>query len=157
MVDSEKRGRTTRPRWLIKGFRHAVLGFGLFDVPVEGSAFTWFKSLSTAHAVEERLDRALANNAWFNLFSNALLENLVAPASDHYSILLHRCHAPRAPIQNRKLRYENVWQMELRFKTMVAYSWHMPLTPSIIPKLTICTKDISARRKHHGNKLKFDI
>jgi len=45
MDDSEKRGRATRPRWLINGFRQAVLDSGISDVPLEGYPFTWFKSL----------------------------------------------------------------------------------------------------------------
>jgi hypothetical protein len=36
----------------------------------------WLKYLGTARAVEERLDRALANNDWFGLFLNAKLEIL---------------------------------------------------------------------------------
>jgi len=37
---SEKRGRTTRPPWLINGFRQAVIDSGLSDVPIEGYLFT---------------------------------------------------------------------------------------------------------------------
>jgi hypothetical protein len=83
MDASEKRGRTTRSPWLINGFRQAVLDSGLSDIPVTGYPYSWFKFLGTTRAVEERLDRALANNDWFGLFPNAKLENLVAPASDH--------------------------------------------------------------------------
>jgi len=103
MDNYEKRGRAIRPRWLINGFRQAVLDTGLSDVPLEGYPFTWFKSLGTTRAVEERLDRALANNAWFNIFPNAMLEILAAPASDHYPILLHRSYVPRVPPPRRKL------------------------------------------------------
>jgi hypothetical protein len=56
MDGSEKRGRTTRPRWLINGFRQVVLDAGLSDVPVEGYPLTWFKSLGMPRAVEEKLD-----------------------------------------------------------------------------------------------------
>jgi len=59
------------------------------DISVEGYPFTWFKSLRTPWAVEERLDRALANQAWFSIFPEATLENLVALASDHYPTLLN--------------------------------------------------------------------
>jgi exonuclease III len=90
MDASEKRGRNLRSNWLINGFRHAVLESGLVNVPVEGYPFTWFKSLGTPRAVEERLDRALANNEWFNLFPMATLENQETPSSDHYPILLNR-------------------------------------------------------------------
>jgi len=67
----------------------------LLDVPIEGYPYAWFKSLGTPRAVEERLDRALANNLWFNLFQNASVETLVAPASDHYPILFNRSPMPK--------------------------------------------------------------
>jgi len=56
-----KRGLTRCPNWLINGFRQVVIDSGLSDVPVEGYLYTWFKSLGTPHAVNERLDSALAN------------------------------------------------------------------------------------------------
>jgi exonuclease III len=87
---SEKKGRTDRAPYLINGFRSAVLDSGLADVHMEGYLYTWFKSLGTVRAVEERLDRALANDAWSQKFPNAILENLPAPASDHYPIMLVR-------------------------------------------------------------------
>ncbi|KEH36675.1 endonuclease/exonuclease/phosphatase family protein [Medicago truncatula] len=89
MDASEKRGRTTHSNWLINGFRLTVIDSGLSDVRMDGYPFTWFKSLGTPRAVEERLDRALANVAWFQNFPNASLDNLVAPASDHYPIMLN--------------------------------------------------------------------
>jgi len=46
----------------------------LSDVPIEGYPFTWFKSLGILRVVEERLDRALANNLWFNIFPNVIVE-----------------------------------------------------------------------------------
>ena len=48
---------------MINDFRQAVMDVGLPNVPVEGYPFTWFKSLGSRRAVEERLDRELSNNA----------------------------------------------------------------------------------------------
>jgi len=109
---SEKRGRTIRPPWLINGFRRAVFDSGLSDVPVEGYPYTWFKSLGTSHAVKERLDRTLDNNLWFDMFPNAFVETLVAPASDHYPILVNVAPTPRPHVHKRFFRYENAWQLE---------------------------------------------
>jgi hypothetical protein len=120
--NSEKRGHATRPQWLINRFRQAILDSGLSHGPVEGYPFTWFKSLGTPRVVEERLDRALANNSWLNQFSNALLENLVAPVSDHYPLLLHRCYVSRPHAPPRKFRYENMWQLEPGFMEIVTDS-----------------------------------
>jgi hypothetical protein len=66
--------------------------------------------------VEERLDRALGNTSWFNLFPNATVETLVAPASDHYPILLNCSPTPRPQVYKRNFRYENAWHLEPGFK-----------------------------------------
>lgn len=68
---------------MINGFRLDIFGSGLIDIYMEGYPFTWFKSLDTPRAVEERLDKAIANNEWFRLFPNAKVENLVVSAFDH--------------------------------------------------------------------------
>jgi len=150
-------GRNTRPQWLINGFRQAILDSGLSDVPIEGYPYTWFKSLGTPRAVEERLDRALANNLWFNLFPNAYVEMLVAPASDHYPILLQRTPKPRPHYHQRNFRYENAWHLEPGFKELVTHSWQVYSTDSLIPKLSSCTDDMSSWKKSHCHKLKIDI
>lgn len=77
---SEKIGRNSRPWWLINDFRQALLDSGLSDVPIKGYPFAWFKSL--------------ANNLWFNLFSDAYVQTLVAHASDQCPILLNRTPMP---------------------------------------------------------------
>jgi len=107
----EKRGRNLLSNWLINGFRQAVLDSGLVDVPVEGYPFTWFKCLGTPCAEEERLDRALANSVCFHLFPAATLENLAAPSSDHYHILLNRSPLQRPHLHKHSFRYENAWYL----------------------------------------------
>jgi len=155
--DSEKRGRNTKPRWLINGFRQAILDSGLSGVQVEGYSFTWFKSLGTPRAVEERLDHALANNSCLNLFPKATEETLVAPASDHYPILLRRIPMPRPHLNKRHFRYENAWHLEPGFKDMVTDSWQVYSSNPLIPKLSSCAEDMSAWSNAHCNKLKIDI
>ncbi|CAJ2643989.1 unnamed protein product [Trifolium pratense] len=88
LSSDEKKGRTDRANWLIHGFREAVSDAGLVDLTMENYQFTWFKSLGTARAVEEKLDRALSNNGWNQFFPNARLECLTATSSDHYPLLL---------------------------------------------------------------------
>jgi hypothetical protein len=77
LSSEEKRGRTDRPEWLIQGFRDAVTDAGLVDIGLTGYPFTWFKSLGTARAVEEKLDRALATVDWCNRFIDAKLSALL--------------------------------------------------------------------------------
>jgi len=152
---SEKRGRNII--WLINGFRQAVIDSGLSDVPIEGYPYTWFKSLGTPRAVEERLDRALANNLWFNIFPNATVEILVAPASDHYPILVNVAPTPRLQVPKRHFRYENVWQLEPGFKDLVTNSWQDYSTSTLIPKLSSCAEECGRGKNTHCHKLKRDI
>ena len=154
---SEKRGRTIRPPWLINGFRRVVFDSGLSDVPVEGYPYTWLKSLGTSHAVEERLDHALGNNLWFDMFPNAIVETLVAPASDHYPILVNVAPTPRPHVHKRLFRYENAWQLEPGFKELVTNSWQDHSASTLMPKLSSCAEDIWVWKKNHCHKLKTDI
>lgn len=86
----EKRGGAIRLRWLINGFRQAVSDAGLTEIYMKGYPYTWFKSLGMPRAVEVKLDRAHANADWFHMFPNVTVENLVAPTSDHYPLLLKK-------------------------------------------------------------------
>lgn len=157
MDASEKRGRNLRANWLINGFRQAVLESDLVDVPVEGYPFTWFKSLGTPRAVEERLDRALANSAWFSLFPTATLHNLEAPSSDDYPILLNKSPVERPHLYKCNFRYENAWYTEPGFKDFVIDAWQVHNTNLVMPKLTLCAADMMAWSREHCNKLKLDI
>jgi hypothetical protein len=154
---SEKRGRTIRSPWLINGFQQAVIDSGLSDVQVEGYPYTWFKSLGTPRAVEERLDRALANNLWFNMFPNATVESLVARAPDHYPILVNVVPIPQSHVPKRHFRYKNAWQLEPGFKELVTNSWQYHSTSTLMPKLSSCAEDMWVWKKHHCHKLKTDI
>jgi hypothetical protein len=153
MDASEKRGRTTRSPWLINGFRQAVLDSGLPDIPVEGYPFTWFKFLGTDRAVEERLDRALANNGWFGLFPNAKLENLVAPASDHYPIFLECSPVVRPHPNRRNFRFENAWKFEPGFNDFFTERWTTSGNDSVVTHLNRCAGDLSDWSRTHCNKL----
>lgn len=68
LSSNEKKGITDRPNWMITDFRQAIQDVGLFDIPLEGYSFTWFKSLGTSRVVEERLDKVVTNTDWRNFF-----------------------------------------------------------------------------------------
>lgn len=108
MHAQEKKGRAERPNSLIRGFRKAVEDAGLIDMHMEGYPFTWFKSLGIPRAVEEKLDRALA---WMQIFPHARLENLIAPSSDHYPILVERTPMQHPHRGRRSLKFENAWRL----------------------------------------------
>ena len=79
LTTTEKKGRTDRAPWLIHGFRDVIQDAGLTDIYMEGYNFTWFKSLGTDRAMEEKHDKDLANDSWFNLFQRPTLNASLLP------------------------------------------------------------------------------
>jgi len=153
----EKKGRATRPNWLIRGFRQAVQDAGLIDVHMEGYPFTWFKSLGTNRAVEEKLDRALVTSSWLQMFLNVKLENLVAPSSDNFPILLHKTPVVRNHRVKKSFKFENAWRIEEGVNDVVRDSWLGSVGNNVIQKLSNCVEDLTHWSKTHCNKIQEDI
>lgn len=77
-----------RPNWLISGSRKDIQDADLVDIHLEGHKFTWFRSLGTDRAIEEKLDIIMVNRAWMSLFQDVNAHFLSATTSDHYLVLL---------------------------------------------------------------------
>jgi hypothetical protein len=157
LSSDEKQGRSQRPQWLINGFREAVSDSGLVDIHWKGYPFTWFKSLGTERAVEEKLDRAMANDIWCNMFQYATVECLTTTASDHYPLLLE---CDPKPIQHRHLKqfkFENAWFAESEFDTFVKQHWETYGNTTITRKLDDCASDLTSWSKDICNKTRKEI
>ena len=111
LARNEKRGRHAHPFTLISNFRKAITDCGLKDLGFVGHPFTWEKWRGTDRWVEERLDRALANEAWCRRFGQARLSHISRIVSDHNPILLEIFKFVPKPY-NRRFRFENAWISE---------------------------------------------
>jgi len=96
---------------------------GLTEVFMKGYPYTWFKSLGTPRAVEVKLDRALANAYWLRMFPNVMVENFVAPASDHYPFLLKKEEPQRIWVPRHSFKLEKAWCVEQGIYDIVSDSW----------------------------------
>ncbi|CAN0905343.1 hypothetical protein LINGRAHAP2_LOCUS23605 [Linum grandiflorum] len=122
LAATKKQGVHPHPQRLIDNFRQAVEDCDLIDVALEGNQFTWWKSKGTPEAVEERLDRAMANPASHDRFPGARLISTVVPVSDHSPLLLFtNGEPPRGP--RRKFRFENWWKQETTLKQFIEPVW----------------------------------
>ena len=63
LSSDEKNGRIPKPLGLMQAFRSTLLHCGLVDLGYSGKIFTWRNGRQEMEFVEERLDRACANNA----------------------------------------------------------------------------------------------
>jgi hypothetical protein len=138
----EKRGRSERPNRLINGFREAVSDAGLVDIHWEGYNFTWFKSLGTERAIEEKLDRAMANNTWCNLFQNAKVRCLTTTASDHYPLLLECDPKPVLHSSLKPFKFENAWLVEEEINQFMQQQWQKYNNMDITGKLDNCAIEL---------------
>nr|KYP45090.1 hypothetical protein KK1_033372 [Cajanus cajan] len=78
LSNADKRGPVDHPSWLFRGFREVVVEANLVDIPLCGYPFTWTRRKGHSDQVEERLDRAMATQIWFDIFPQCTLSNAIA-------------------------------------------------------------------------------
>jgi hypothetical protein len=117
----EKEGGRTRAVNCMQAFRDAIDDCNLTDMGYIGDKFTWQRG-----NIRERLDRALANEAWSDKFPDACLHHLDYYRSDHRPILMYF----EEPVveENRGppvLRFEARWLKEKNFMDIVQGAWNL--------------------------------
>ncbi|KAM0927801.1 hypothetical protein ACQ4PT_002069 [Festuca glaucescens] len=86
---------------------------------IRGDKFTWHRG-----GIRERLDRALACDAWRLKFPDAVVENLNYGRSDHRPILLKFGEEQRQEVRGPSvLRFEARWLKENFFNGVVEDAW----------------------------------
>lgn len=73
---SDKHGGASYPQWLLDGFNATLTDIGLYDMTLIGHQYTWERGRGTDDWTEVRLDRAITNASWLDLFPLAKLYNL---------------------------------------------------------------------------------
>ncbi|CAN1844985.1 Transposon TX1 uncharacterized 149 kDa protein [Linum perenne] len=136
---SECRGPNPRPQAWIEGFRAAVDDCNIVDVPMHGYQFTWARAKGEVHGVESRLDRAMVNRGWSEIFPHAQLHNGVAPISDHSPIILTT--TPTNMVRHRwRFRFEEQWKRDPELKPLVESEWRAGGRGSVFNKLEGCAE-----------------
>ncbi|XP_074347269.1 uncharacterized protein LOC141686109 [Apium graveolens] len=100
--------------------------------------FTWERGQDTADWMDVRLDRALMNIVWLNIFPLAKLYNLEGISSDHSPILLvpqivTHINAPY------RFKLENAWMMEPICEAIIQDFWNMDFGATVLQKIKNCS------------------
>jgi hypothetical protein len=77
-----------RPERQMSNFRDALYDCDLVDLGFTELPFTYDSGRGGEANVKVRLDRAVADTGWRDLFGDAVLHHLVSSRSDHYPLLL---------------------------------------------------------------------
>lgn len=70
----------------IDGCREAVRRCNLSDIHFEGFPYTWTNNRADTENIQERLDRALVSETWYDMFPCSKVKHLPRRKSDHFPI-----------------------------------------------------------------------
>jgi hypothetical protein len=104
-------------------FRDALMIYGLKDLGFTELTFTFDNQKSGGNNVQVRLDRAVADDRWRNIFTDASVVHLVSPCSDHAPILVQLNQKTRMPQGRRCLRYEILWERDHALPEVIKNAW----------------------------------
>ncbi|KAK7259820.1 hypothetical protein RIF29_25435 [Crotalaria pallida] len=109
----------------IQAARDCLHECGLTEVGFVGSRFTWCNRRKSPDTIEERLDRAFANQSWLDIWQFSLINNLPRHRSDHSPISLDASTRPKKQRRCKKKRYrfEQVWIHYEELVEVVKHSW----------------------------------
>jgi hypothetical protein len=84
----EKSSKTIQPQCQMQAFHQALEDSGLTDLGFTEPKFTWCNGRSGEDFTRERLDRAVANMGWNELFDVVEVSVLAQSQSEHHPIIV---------------------------------------------------------------------
>ena len=154
--NSEKKGGRKRPETSFIPFKTMLANCGMIDFPFKGNAMSWAGRRKNGR-VQCRLDRAVGNEDWHNLFSHTEVEYLLRWGSDHRQVLARIKSQASRP--RRNFRFDKRWFGKEGFSTAVKNGWgrsdqHHP--GNLVERLYRCRKAISVwKRSNLSNNEKL--
>jgi endonuclease/exonuclease/phosphatase family metal-dependent hydrolase len=121
---SEKSNSSYRSSSQMQAFKNALEDSHLSDLGFSGPRFTWCNGRSGEDFTRERLDRAVANGEWTNLFN--VVEVLVLPRSksDHHPLLVSFSNSRDVKWSKcRRFRYEACWGKHREPHQLIKQVW----------------------------------
>lgn len=120
---SEKRGGGPLRAQNTHQFAHMISVYALLDLGFSGPAFTWDNMRQGCCNIKERLDRALCNHDWVQLFSAATVQHLPCTRSDHVPLLLSS--PASSPLRHLPdlCRLSAAWFDQPSFISLVEHTW----------------------------------
>jgi hypothetical protein len=118
LYSHEKDGGNPRPLNYMQAFRDVLIDCGLEDLGFSGDSFTWKRG-----RIRERLDRAVASDAWNIMHPGALVQHLDYVKSDHRPIMVDTEYQVIPNRRHKVRRFEAKWLRESGFNDVVQEAW----------------------------------
>ncbi|KAG2274085.1 hypothetical protein Bca52824_056640 [Brassica carinata] len=137
--NSEKRGGPERTEGTFGAFRTFLSENDLFDLKHSGNVFSWRGKRGT-HLVRCRLDRALSNPEWIDLFPSSRCQYLKFEGSDHRPIISYLDTTKKKG--HNLFRYDRRLKDNKEIKELVAEVWGKCAYLGVQARLALCRKAI---------------
>lgn len=107
----------------MQAFRDVLQTCQLVDLGFSGVPHTYDNKRQGSANVKVRLDRALADESWRDIFTNAQVVHLISPCSDHSPILVKFTTGSDRQCRAKCLHYEICWECEPAVQDIVKDAW----------------------------------
>jgi hypothetical protein len=107
-------------------FRDCLQDCDLGDLGYDGPKYTWTNRLEANSNIRVRLDRAIANGDFINLYEDCNVENIITTSSDHYAILITLAKDFRRQANHSVSQgfwYEAMWQKATGYMEALESAW----------------------------------
>ena len=130
-------------------FNNMIENCGLLEFPSKGNTLSW-SGKRQGQTVRCRLDRALGNVEWHNLFPSSFVEYLGMIGSDHRSIV--------TSLDEKLIKTRNQFRFDKRWIGMeglmdsIAHGWsngNTRFNSGVVDKIVNCRHEISVWRKNN--------
>ncbi|XP_050259856.1 uncharacterized protein LOC126704915 [Quercus robur] len=133
---SDKKGGKPFSSSSTGGLKGLVDSASLIDVKFVGAPYTWSNKRPGLANIKERLDRALVNTRWTEIFPRALLKHFPSNSFDHIPIVLFT--EGEEGSRPRPFKFEETWTREEASNLVVENAWRLNAPGS--PMLRLCKK-----------------
>lgn len=130
--NSEKVGGPLRWEGSFLSFRSFIAQNGIWDLQHSGNSLSW-RGTRYNHFIQSRLDRAMSNIPWSEMFPAGRCEYLRFEGSDHRPVITHF----DANLRKKKgmFRYDRCLKDKPEVRPMVDKAWNASVQESVITKL----------------------
>ncbi|CAA7045270.1 unnamed protein product [Microthlaspi erraticum] len=153
--NTEKSGGQQRTEASFGNFREFISQSDLFDLQHTGNFLSW-RGTRYSHLIHCRLDRAMANGMWLDLYPTSRCRYLNFEGSDHRPILSE--FQPEKKKKRSIFRYDRAMRHNPEITNLVKETWNKLEEDSVDRRIANCRKAISRwnRDNHVNNKKKID-
>ncbi|MQM19124.1 hypothetical protein Taro_052124 [Colocasia esculenta] len=118
---SEKSGGNLSNFTSMSDFNDFIMTAGLFDAGYIGSPFTWSNKRTGSASVKARLDRAMFNSSWQDLYPQTTIRHLPRGVSDHSPLLIAQQPVVKLP---SRFVFLDIWASHDTFLHVVSTAWN---------------------------------